>query len=410
MEPTQKKPAPSNRTAHRILRSQQNTTVLVPLCGNFGSRMGGRNYAETLLSEIQKDDRGLRWIIGAKKSLIHALADHGSKVQIEWITFPDWSDSSLGRLLFEQLRLPFIIRALQPTVVYFSGNFSTVLSRVPSVLAVRSLLEYKMPDEVRFVRRVLRKSLVRTSISKAHGIISPSSHLAREIEQRFHVPAERIHTVRHGINPAYQTAPQDDRILDQLNLRGRPYFLYPASLWPYKNHMTLIQACRELTGESKKASIVFAGHGTATNATYKTRLGKAITEVSPPTRIILTGELEARQLSALYSNASATLFPSTCESFGNPIVEAMSQGCPIVTSNRDALPEIVDSGGIILDPFDVHAWAREMSRLVNDPEYHDHWSREASRRTTIYDSSAAVDSLVDVLRSATTPWLPAGTT
>jgi len=62
----------------------------------------------------------------------------------------------------------------------------------------------------------------------------------------------------------------------------------------------------------------------------------------------------------------ALVYPSTYEGFGLPLAEAMAVGCPVIASNRTALPEVLGDAGIILDPDDVDGWADAMLRLLAD--------------------------------------------
>jgi len=360
--------------------------------------MGGRTYVDTFLSEIQRDSRGLNWVIGLSADLASELRDGVDHPNIRWILFPSWSSSSIGRLLFEQLRLPSIIRTLKPDVVYFSGNLLTLLTASPSVLAIRSLVDSHQPGEVSKLRLLLRRRLAHASARKASCIICPSEYLAKEVSHLFAVPTDRVRTVRHGTSPHYRQKKKDESVLDRLGIRDTPFFVYPAALWGYKNHVTLARAAARLKGPAKKVAIVFAGRGVAVKRRDLESLRLEIEKVPAPARIILSGELEPKELCAIYSSAIATLLPSTCETFGNPIAESMAMACPIVASNSFALPEIVGDAGLLLDPFDVEAWAREISRLALEPEYRESWSQKAAERSSLYTAERAIDELVAALR------------
>ena len=67
---------------------------------------------------------------------------------------------------------------------------------------------------------------------------------------------------------------------------------------------------------------------------------------------VITGLRTTEELADLYRNALAFVFPSLYEGFGLPIVEAMACGCPVITSNVSACPEIAGGAAITVDPRD----------------------------------------------------------
>lgn len=66
-------------------------------------------------------------------------------------------------------------------------------------------------------------------------------------------------------------------------------------------------------------------------------------------KIIKAGYIDDEDLPALYSGAEWFVYTSQYEGFGLPPLEAMSCGCPVVTSNNSSLPEVVDNAGIMID-------------------------------------------------------------
>jgi alpha-1,3-rhamnosyl/mannosyltransferase len=81
-------------------------------------------------------------------------------------------------------------------------------------------------------------------------------------------------------------------------------------------------------------------------------------------------------LTDVYRRAQVLLFPSYYEGFGLPLVEAMSQGVPIIASNRTSVPEVMGDAGPVLPPDDTAAWVAALERLTDPDQY-----REASRRS-----------------------------
>ena len=77
----------------------------------------------------------------------------------------------------------------------------------------------------------------------------------------------------------------------------------------------------------------------------------------------LTGYLSDKELANAYAGARAFCFPSLEEGFGLPLLEAMTLGCPVLTSNVSCLPEIAGPA-VQVDPYSVDALAGGLRRLL----------------------------------------------
>jgi alpha-1,3-rhamnosyl/mannosyltransferase len=73
--------------------------------------------------------------------------------------------------------------------------------------------------------------------------------------------------------------------------------------------------------------------------------------------------------------------PSLYEGFGLPVLEAMSCGCPVVTSNAGSLPEITGDGAQTFDPTDTAGMADAVLRLLSDSEERERWKKAGLRRS-----------------------------
>ena len=81
---------------------------------------------------------------------------------------------------------------------------------------------------------------------------------------------------------------------------------------------------------------------------------------------VLPGHCTAEELADCYRRARFLLFPSVYEGFGLPILEAMSSGCPVITSNTHACAEVAGGTALLVDPFSTTSIARAMERLLRD--------------------------------------------
>ncbi len=82
--------------------------------------------------------------------------------------------------------------------------------------------------------------------------------------------------------------------------------------------------------------------------------------------VYFTGHVTDGELVALYQMATCLVFPSLYEGFGLPVLEAMSAGCPVITSNTSSLPEVVGKAGLLVDPLNTGEIAQAISTLLNN--------------------------------------------
>lgn len=97
-------------------------------------------------------------------------------------------------------------------------------------------------------------------------------------------------------------------------------------------------------------------------------------------QLIWARQTSRQTLEKLYRQAFAFLMPSYEEGFGIPLLEAMSYGIPVITSNRSACLEVTKNGGYQVDPFNWNNSVQFIESLIQNPSLHDEYSRRAKTR------------------------------
>ena len=101
-------------------------------------------------------------------------------------------------------------------------------------------------------------------------------------------------------------------------------------------------------------------------ASVRTTLVHAIHQRGLRDRVVRTGRVPDRDRDGLLRCADALVFPSRYEGFGAPVLEAMAVGTPVLAAATTALPEVVGSAGLLLDPDDGDAWAHAIAAVLDD--------------------------------------------
>ncbi len=129
---------------------------------------------------------------------------------------------------------------------------------------------------------------------------------------------------------------------------GLPYLLSVANFQKRKNLVRLVHAAARLP-EVLNGDLALVLIGTGAEDEVKS-LRQAIALAGPDVVVRMPGYYQGHLLRAIYAEAKALVFPSLCESFGIPAVEAMAQGLPVALANSTALPEICGEAGWYFDP------------------------------------------------------------
>ena len=142
-------------------------------------------------------------------------------------------------------------------------------------------------------------------------------------------------------------------------LGGAPYLLFVGNRAGHKNFSTLMRAFASLPRLVKDFRLVCFGGGRLSDE--ERGLASAL-GLSPITLVQLSGGDDL--LGDAYANAVAFVYPSLYEGFGIPPLEAMSAGCPVLSSNTSSLPEVVGDAALLFDPNDLNALRDALERIT----------------------------------------------
>lgn len=176
--------------------------------------------------------------------------------------------------------------------------------------------------------------------------------------------ASRLFVTASGVSDAFRPASVDPHLISGLGIDpGRRFVLTVGQLAPYKNHEGALRAFALACKGRDDIDLVFVqrqGRGAQSLLALAAELG-----IEGRVRILPAQKQE--DLIQLYAAAALLLHPSLCEGFGHPLGEAMACGCPVVTSDRSAMPEVTADAALLVDPTDTAAIAAAMGRILDDP-------------------------------------------
>ncbi len=214
---------------------------------------------------------------------------------------------------------------------------------------------------------VLRSKLfVRMTAKKSDKIITGSRFSKQDIVQSYRIAPSRVEVVPLGASSGWEAgmeAKVTEKTVKKYGIR-KPYLLSVGRLNPRKNLAALVEAFSLFKKKSSAPHmLVIAGkHDYASPDIIRS------VKISPASRdILFTGFIPGRDLPSLYKEADVFVYPSLFEGVGLPVLEAMSLGTPVITSNSSSLKETAGNAAVLADPSDPASISRAMVRLTGDP-------------------------------------------
>jgi glycosyltransferase involved in cell wall biosynthesis len=211
------------------------------------------------------------------------------------------------------------------------------------------------------------KVIVRRLARRQDRIIAISTNTASDIERFFGIPRGQQRIVLNGID--HQRFRAGDRAAAKAEAAGRwsltdPFFLYVSRLeHPAKNHVRLIEAFSRFKQTTRSDWRLVLG-GSDWHGAAAIHAAAAASPAAGDIRFL--GFVADADLPLLYRAANAFVYPSLFEGFGFPPIEAMACGCPVVSSTRGALAEVVAQAAAVVDPEDVADLARQLGEVASD--------------------------------------------
>lgn len=213
--------------------------------------------------------------------------------------------------------------------------------------------------EQRFFRHGIMRALNRSAL-----IATVSKASLNEIVRFSPASADRVMVTRSGVADDFHPASPDAEALAQMGLSaGQRYVLVVGQGAPYKNHEGALRAFALACGSSPDINLVLVQR----RGGQRQELLELAQRLGLANRVQLLEPIERKALVQLYSGAAALLHPSFIEGFGNPVAEAMACGCPVVTSNCSAMPEVAGGAALLVDPHDSGSIAAALSQVTQDP-------------------------------------------
>lgn len=356
---------------------------------NVKEKVGVSVYTQNLLSFFHKKaNKKLHFEVYLRNTPIQSMPSENNYFKYKIIK---------GKILWSQLFLPLNLLFEKRKDVFFSpAHYIPRFSRTASVVTIHDLSFHYYPDD--FLKRDLFKLInwTKYSIKKAKKIIAVSQSTKRDIIKFYDVPEDKIQVIYNGFEKNITKLKVDKKIIKKV--KKAPYILYVGTLQPRKNLPTLIDSFSEFVKTNPAFKLIITGKK---GWLYKNIFNK-ISNLKLENKVIFTDFVSDATLKELYKNAFCLVLPSFYEGFGIPVLEAISHGCPVISSDKSSLTEIGGNAALYFDPKDSEQLISQLNNLKNHTDLRNTLINNGKERIKLFSWKKCAKETLALLKSVNT--------
>lgn len=281
--------------------------------------------------------------------------------------FPNVEEVSIGMpgtVTWDQIAVPWIARKRRLDLIFNPKFTIPFFAKAKKMFVLHGSEWFVIPEHFKRHDRWYFNAFVPLYCRFSDAFIAVSNAVKDDAVKHTHVDPSKVFPIHNGYDPELFQPVRDSgrlRAVSQKYKLPERFILWCGQIESRKNIARLLRAFA-LIKDSIPHHLVLAGEQRwSTNAELR-----VMRELSLQDRVYFPGWIQHVDLAAVYSLADLFAFPSLYEGFGIPLIEAMACGCPVVTADTCAPPEVMDGAGRLVDPLNVEDIAAGMSAVLLD--------------------------------------------
>ncbi len=321
-----------------------------------------------------------RFLVG-KRNLCRASLLSGSRTL--YISTSDLLFGGVRRLMESEVDIVYV-----PTVVLQFFNASK-----PTVLSIHDIQHVHFPEFFSWTRRLSRQITYGLSVQYTTFLQASSEFIRQDLLQHYRdLRSEQVEVIPEGVNLAEFGLLRDDASLQERYRLPKRYLLYPAQLWPHKNHLLLLAALKKIERElGLKIPLVLTG----ARFSAATEIFKFIAETQTD-YIHYLGKIPFDDLVGLYQKADLVIAAGLYESNCLPVLEASAAGTPVIASRIPPNEELSSTLQLnLFDPKSSHDLSQIILKLWNEPNLRSAQSAHNREHVAAYSWTNAAQKYLD---------------
>lgn len=238
---------------------------------------------------------------------------------------------------------------------------------IKTIVSIHDLIFERYPHQYKAIDVYVYRRKFNYACQHADRIIAISEQTKADIIEYYNINSNKIDVCYQSCDPSFNSTISEEEkkaVSKKYNLPPR-FFLSVGSIIERKNLLNVCKALKNMGQDAIPLVVVGQGKGK-----YRELVREFIKRNNMSKQVIFLSESypHLAELPVVYSLAKALLYPSHYEGFGIPVLEGLSVGIPVITSNVSCLPEAGGPAALYVNPEKPEEIATAMLRVLHDKE------------------------------------------
>jgi len=272
-------------------------------------------------------------------------------------------------LLRTQIVLQKALKKTSPDLTIYFFHEDALLTDKKRIVFIHDMITFLFQKEYnasRGIRNRIKRLISKRLATQSMLIFTNSNSTKKDIVDVWDINPDKIKVVFAGIDFEIfkKRDPSECSNMRKKYALPNKYLLYVGGLDPRKNIETLLMAFNHVSKYNTNLYLVIVGD--YTKSKYFKKFSMIIDRLKIRNRVIFPGFVPDEDLSCMYSESDALLFPSIYEGFGIPVIESLACGTPVITSRTSSIPEVAADLPIYTDTTDISLFAQSIINTLHN--------------------------------------------
>lgn len=234
-------------------------------------------------------------------------------------------------------------------------------NNIPKIVTIHDLIFLSHPHFYNIWDRIIYRYKFKYAVNKADHVIAISEQTKQDIIKFFKIRANKITVIYQGCNSAFKENYSTERLEHFRKKAGLPekYIINVGTIQERKNVLSLVKAIK-----GTDYHLVLVGG----EKSYAKKVRNYIKVNQLEHQVTFLKGINSNELAMAYQNATVFCYPSVCEGFGIPIIEAMYSKIPVIVTKGGCFPEAAGPDAIYIEPYDIKGIRKKIDWVYEHPE------------------------------------------